>query len=384
MPIPEWFLYGCVFVLGALIGSFLNVCIYRLPLEKSIIWPGSRCGHCYQPIRWYDNIPLVSYWLLRGRCRTCGAPFPTRYFWIELFTALGFVVLFHLEFMTNIHGFDVNILGAERFFWGKFAVWGFHAALCSFLLVATMCDFDRHMIPLSLTVTGTIVGLAGSVLWPWPWPYTTAEAIGQGSITNWSFLQFREGVYPWPMWGPLPAWLSPGGNWQTGLATGVAGALAGTLVLRAIRFLFGFGRGAELMEPEDPELTATSRNWLSRAWSWVGRVGGRALGLGDADLMMMAGSFLGWQMVLIAFFVGVVPGLFMGVLQMVLRGNQPFPFGPALAAGVVITFLWWPQIGSRFQILFFDGTLMLILAGMCGVFMLAAGYVIRLMRLIRS
>ena len=53
-----------VFIVGASVGSFFNVCIYRLPLEKSLLWPGSRCGHCFQPIRWYDNIPLLSYWLL--------------------------------------------------------------------------------------------------------------------------------------------------------------------------------------------------------------------------------------------------------------------------------------------------------------------------------
>ena len=66
---------GFVFVIGAIVGSFLNVCVARLPFEKSILWPGSRCGRCFQPIRCYDNIPLLGYWLLRGRCRTCGQPF---------------------------------------------------------------------------------------------------------------------------------------------------------------------------------------------------------------------------------------------------------------------------------------------------------------------
>ena len=56
-----------VFVLGAIVGSFVNVCVARLPLEKSILWPGSRCGSCLQRVRWYDNLPLLSYWLLRGQ-----------------------------------------------------------------------------------------------------------------------------------------------------------------------------------------------------------------------------------------------------------------------------------------------------------------------------
>ena len=96
------FIFVIVFLIGASVGSFLNVCVYRLPLEKSVLWPGSRCGSCYQPIRWYDNIPLLSYWLLRGRCRDCGATFSARYFWIELLTALGFVGLFYIEVVRNV------------------------------------------------------------------------------------------------------------------------------------------------------------------------------------------------------------------------------------------------------------------------------------------
>ena len=69
------FWYVLLFLLGASVGSLMNVCVYRLPLEKSILWPSSRCFSCLQPIRWRDNIPLLSYWLLRGKCRNCGSPF---------------------------------------------------------------------------------------------------------------------------------------------------------------------------------------------------------------------------------------------------------------------------------------------------------------------
>src|SRR5438445_6681704 len=95
------FCSGCVF------GSLLNVCIHRLPLEKSLFWPGSRCSHCLQPIRWYDNIPLISYWVLRGKCRVCGAPFSIRYFIIELLSALCFLGLFYLEIFENVHELDI-------------------------------------------------------------------------------------------------------------------------------------------------------------------------------------------------------------------------------------------------------------------------------------
>src|SRR5262245_61340638 len=92
-----------LFLMGSAVGSFLNVCVYRSPCEKSLLWPGSRCGRCLQPVRWYDNLPLVSYWLLRGRCRHCGARFSARYFLVELLTGLGFAGLFYLEVVANVH-----------------------------------------------------------------------------------------------------------------------------------------------------------------------------------------------------------------------------------------------------------------------------------------
>src|SRR5215468_2447425 len=98
-----------VFVLGAIVGSFLNVVIARLPLEKSILWPGSRCGSCLKPIRWYDNLPLVSYLWLRGRCRSCKQSFSIRYFLVELLCAVGFAGLFYAEVVRNIHGWPVPV-----------------------------------------------------------------------------------------------------------------------------------------------------------------------------------------------------------------------------------------------------------------------------------
>jgi leader peptidase (prepilin peptidase)/N-methyltransferase len=91
------------FVLGSVVGSFLNVCIARMPLEKSILWPGSRCTQCFQGIKWYDNLPLVSYLWLRGHCRQCGSRFSVRYFIVERLTGLGFAGLFYAEVVGNVH-----------------------------------------------------------------------------------------------------------------------------------------------------------------------------------------------------------------------------------------------------------------------------------------
>ena len=79
-----------VFAIGVGVGGVVNYCFYRLPLEKSILWPGPRCGLCWQPIRWFDNIPLVSYCVLGGRCRTCGGRIPARHLLVEVGVAASF------------------------------------------------------------------------------------------------------------------------------------------------------------------------------------------------------------------------------------------------------------------------------------------------------
>jgi leader peptidase (prepilin peptidase)/N-methyltransferase len=348
-----------VFLVGITVGSLLNVCIYRIPLEKSTLWPGSRCGHCYQRIRWYDNIPLLSFVLLRGRCRTCGVRFSARYFLIELFTGLSFVSLFYLEVVLNIHDFNIFRFQANPIFFmpslQEWVVFGCHAVLISYLIVASFCDLDTREIPLTITVPGTLIGLVFAITFPWPWPYAPAAGVppNLAHVPWWRLdpnLAPKQGLYPWPFWGPLPGFFAPGGNWQTGLATGLAGLFAGTLLLRGIRFLFSLGLGVE------------------------------ALGLGDADLMMMAGSFLGWQPTVVAFFIGVFAGLFFGLSQLLTKGDNMLPFGPGLAIGIVITFLCWRWIGPHLQMLFFNGPVMLALLIVGALLMLVASYALRILR----
>jgi leader peptidase (prepilin peptidase)/N-methyltransferase len=130
------------FALGAVVGSFLNVCIHRLPRGESIFWPGSRCGRCLQPVRWFDNIPLVSYWVLCGRCRTCRLEFSSRYFWIELLTAVLYAGLFCLEvFLYNPGGLRLQdrLEVTPEFF----IVWGAHALSISFLIIAAFVCRQR-------------------------------------------------------------------------------------------------------------------------------------------------------------------------------------------------------------------------------------------------
>src|SRR6266545_4006359 len=88
-----WSLYLIVGLFGALIGSFLNVCIYRMPRRESIAWPGSHCPACSSPIAWYDNVPMLSYLALAGRCRHCAGPIPLHYPIVEALNAVGYIGL---------------------------------------------------------------------------------------------------------------------------------------------------------------------------------------------------------------------------------------------------------------------------------------------------
>lgn len=86
------------FLAGLVIGSFLNVCIHRIPAEESVVWPGSRCPHCGSAIRWYDNLPVLSYLALAGRCRDCSTRIPLRYPAVELLTGIAFAVIWSRGF----------------------------------------------------------------------------------------------------------------------------------------------------------------------------------------------------------------------------------------------------------------------------------------------
>jgi leader peptidase (prepilin peptidase)/N-methyltransferase len=355
------YLFVVVFVMGAVVGSFLNVAIARLPLEKSLLWPSSRCGRCLQPIRWYDNLPLLSYLWLRGRCRSCGQTYSMAYFAVELATALGFTLIFGLEVYLNVHGWPENapFYEAQGFFaWPRWVGGIYHAVLFSFLMVVSVCDLKSREIPLQVTLTGTLFGLVGAILMPWPWPQDATKAAPtplerQTPQIAWQMgAEIKEGIYPWPVWGPLPQLLAPGGNWQTGLVTGVVGALTGTFLLRIVAFLFGAGLGKE------------------------------ALGLGDADLMMMAGAFLGWQIIVVGFFLSVIPALVFGVTLLVTRRDNSLPFGPSLSAGVLGALLAWHWIGSHpgIRLVFFWGSFLFFITVAGGVFMFVVSFMLRLLR----
>ena len=353
MALAFWLIL--VFLTGASVGSFLNVCVARLPFEKSLLWPSSRCGICLQPIAWYDNLPILSYLWLRGRCRTCGERYSIAYMLVELCTALAFVGLFGLEVVENVHGWPGHWPLAAQFGsfpWASFLGFAWHALLLAFLIVATVCDLKSREIPLQLTLTGTLIALIGATFMPWPFPHA-AGLVLPVPPPDFPFLDptttINQGIYPWPFWGPLPSWTGPG-DLLTGFLTGAIGALVGTFLLRAVGFLFSKGLGKE------------------------------ALGLGDADLMMMAGAFVGWQIVVVAFFLSVFPALIFGIINLSFKNDNSLPFGPSLALAVMVTLLAWQPIGAYVRPLFFMGEIVVAGAIFIGAMMFLFSFIIRLVR----
>jgi len=135
-----------VFMFGAAIGSFLNVCIYRMPREESIVNPPSHCPHCNARIRWVDNIPLLSYIVLRGKCRHCGGRITPRYMLVELLTALLFLGIW-LKYPLS---------------WLAPTYW----VAVGGLIVGAFIDIETYIIPDEITIGGVVVGFVASIIVP--------------------------------------------------------------------------------------------------------------------------------------------------------------------------------------------------------------------------
>ena len=173
-----WHIVSIIF--GALIGSFLNVCIFRLPKEESIVWPGSHCPHCKKPIEFYDNIPLVSYLLLRGRCRYCKEPISIQYPLVEGITALSSL------FLLMKFGVTLSYL--------------IYFAFVAALIVITVIDLHHQIIPDVISLPGIGVGLLASLVTPQITLFNSLIGIllGGGSLffvaTVYQWLFKREGM----------------------------------------------------------------------------------------------------------------------------------------------------------------------------------------------
>jgi leader peptidase (prepilin peptidase)/N-methyltransferase len=139
--------YIFAFIFGAVVGSFLNVCIYRLPEEKSVVFPPSACPNCGYQIRWYDNVPIFSFLLLRAKCRSCKTPISWRYPLVEALNGTLTLLLFMK------YGPSLPFLALFIF--------------CSSLVVITFIDLDHQIIPDEISLPGIVIGFIFSFFLPW-------------------------------------------------------------------------------------------------------------------------------------------------------------------------------------------------------------------------
>jgi leader peptidase (prepilin peptidase)/N-methyltransferase len=296
-----------IFLIGTVVGSFMNVCIYRLPWQKSVIWPSSRCPRCWSAIAARDNIPIVSWIALRGECRECGAPISARYPLVEALVGLLF-----------LGAFLVDVIGGPPGPWGhvdafQLVAVAYHAVYLALLVAATFIDYDVMMIPDQITVTGMVLGVVLGTLWP--------------------------GVRP----APAAAATHLQGFW-----VGLAGLMVGAGLVQAVRSIAGFILRREAMGFGDVTL--------------LGMIGA-FMGWQAAVLTFFLAPFFGlthaaWTMAV--YWKKRLSG------SQLSSSDREIPFGPYLSmAAASLLFLWpwlWPGWA---QGLF--GTLFVIFWWMLGV-----------------
>ena len=340
------------FLLGAAIGSFLNVCIYRLPLDLSINRPRrSFCPHCKNPIPWYQNIPLVSWLSLGGRCANCGAKISFRYFGVELVTGLLFFAVWR--------AFPPPL---------AIAYWIF----VSLLIAGTFIDLEHFIIPDQITIGGTIAGIIACAAVP-QLQFVDARlaaviksilAAALGYIALLFVLEAGKiafGKKRIKLDGPTPfVWKRHEDDAE--------------FVVGPERSLWSehFARESDrlLLECDDAKIDNEIHNNITLEFFYnrvavegrifaldqISEINGTARGLviqreamgrGDLKFLACIGAFLGWRAILFSIFAGSLLGSLVGLTTMIVGRrvwSAKLPFGPYLAFGA----LAWMFFGEQF------------------------------------
>jgi len=388
--VPDWIWFAFTFAFGCCVGSFLNVVIYRLPQDKSLVKPPSHCPACGRHIRFYDNIPLVSWLLLRAKCRYCKAPISPRYFIVELLSGLVFVGLFYLYFRAGIRS------GVGTFTGGGWFIYLLHIIMLSALIAASAIDLQLWIIPLCICWFVTSAGLIGS-------------AVGVFVVSPEVIWTFN---------------LLPSASVATGsLAAGAAIGLVISLVLLRTGLIKSSYESAESTqnggEPADAPADDQSQSrpqvnhrlevcreilflapiiicsaaayWVVRNVSWAGhwwldfsqrpvvagflgslwgyfigaavvwitRIAGtlvfgrEAMGLGDVHLMGAGGAVVGPFVVVAAFFIAPFFGLVWAGVQMFFKKTRQIPYGPFLSLGILTAMILHDRILSRLSFMLY-------------------------------
>jgi len=358
--VPFHFWSAIFFALGCMVGSFLNVCIHRMPLGQSVVSPPSHCPHCRYSIPWYLNIPLITWLYLRGKCRNCGAPIAIRYFLVELLTGLVFLGCW-LEF-------------GHRSPWLVIIYGVFLAGL----IVATFIDFEHFIIPDEITFGGMVLGFLCSYLVPNLQGQTSLSAaarqslLGMGVGAGVIYLIVRVGKLVF-------------GRHRVALPTDTRIVFTETAVQlpdKAIPYEDLFYRQSdtitlhartvelvdrcykevvvrlspdalrindEQLNPEEvPHLEAVSDQIVLPR---------EAMGLGDVKFMAAIGAFLGWKAVFFCLIISSFIGSLVGVALVVLRKralSSRLPYGPYIAIAAALWVFAGHEIVQWYKQLIFN------------------------------
>ena len=322
-----------IFIFGLIVGSFLNVCIYRMPLEQSVAKPArSFCPHCKKKIAWYDNIPLISYILLGGKCRHCHAPVSFRYFFVELLTGLSFLGLY--------------------LYYGNSVLLVPYCFMVACFIVATFVDFQHRIIPDEISIGGMYAGLVFSLFLP-ALHTDTMEQLVIGRYAMW----FLTGVcflggYLAEILGPKPS--SETDRKEEGSEWGILiFVLACLLVDLGIKFaLPDLLRGS--LHQLAPYLISLDFSIIGLligggAIYFMGVIGDivfrkESMGGGDVKLLAMIGAFLGWQAAILTFFIAPFFGAFFGIIEKIRTKDTAIAYGPFLVAGALICLFYRTEI----------------------------------------
>ncbi|MGA2247123.1 MAG: prepilin peptidase [Verrucomicrobiota bacterium] len=343
VPFHFWSLV--FFALGCIVGSFLNVCIYRLPRDLSIVSPPSHCPHCKYSIPFYLNVPLLTWLMLRGRCKNCGAPISPRYFVVEWLTGVTFLGCW-LAF------------GQQR----PAGPW-LALVYCLFLaglIVATFIDFEHLIIPDEITLGGAAAGLVISFFLPALHHVSSnsramlQSALGMAAGAGLIYAVVRGGKL---LFGRQKVKLPPGAKIvfsETSLALpdlvipyeDLFYRPNDTIVFRARRLELvdrSYANATVRLSPArlrigDEEIDPERVPHMEAVCSEI-ILPREAMGLGDVKFMAAIGAFLGWQAVLFTFFVACMVGAVYGS-GMVLLKKQKWSgrlyFGPFLALAATV------------------------------------------------
>jgi leader peptidase (prepilin peptidase)/N-methyltransferase len=282
--------------LGLIFGSFANVCIHRLPERRSVVWPGSSCPRCAAPIAWFDNLPVLSWLLLRGRCRRCRAPIPALYPLVEALCGALVVGLWAQHGMT----------------WR----WAALSYLAVSIVVLVPIDWRHGILPDRVTLTGIAAGLALSFLAE-PGPLGAARGALVGALI------------PLGIRSLYKAWAAARERWG-----GAAAPPPATIPEEAT-----FPESVPVAGPEDTSLPDGPG-----AEADPHREG---MGLGDVKMLAMAGAFLGGPGILLTMLLGSTLGA-LYVIPLLATGRHtmktPVPFGPFLGIGALISAFWGERL----------------------------------------